>query len=94
MCFKKIYFSTEFIIARLIIYGIFPLYYLYLVFVNKTSCSNGNSCILCNMKTAVWKLLHFNIKEAIALNPLVLLVLLAIIYTLFDICLIIKYLKK
>lgn len=94
MRFNKIYFSTEFIIARLIIYGIFPLFYFYLVFINKASCSNGNSCILCNMKTAVWELLHCNIKEAIALNPLVLLVLLAIVYALFDIYLIIKYLKK
>ena len=94
MHFSKIYFAAEFIIARLIIYATLPIFYFYLVFINTSSCGEGKTCILCNMKTAVWELLHFNLREAISLNPLVVYVLAAIIYIIIDLSLIITYVRS
>lgn len=81
---SKLYFNVEFIIARFSLYGIVTAFYFYLVFINTVSCPDEYPCPLCNMKTAVWELIHFNIEKAFQLNDLVVVILILIIYIALD----------
>ena len=91
---SKIYFSIEFIIARFSLYGIVTAFYFYLVFINTASCPDESPCPLCNMKTAVWELIHFNIEKAFQLNDLVVVILILIIYLVLDVILVVIYTIK
>lgn len=81
---SRLYFNLEFIIARFSLYLIVTLFYFYLVFINTVSCPDEYPCPLCNMKTAVWELIHFNIEKAFQLNELVIVIFIMIIYIILD----------
>lgn len=91
---SRIYFFTEFVIARILIYGITVLFYFYLVYFNTASCPEEQPCILCNMKTAVWELIHFNIERAFQLNGLVVVIMIIIIYIVLDVFLVLHHIVK
>lgn len=91
---NKIYFTTEFIIARFLMYGVSVMFYFYLVYFNTASCPESQPCILCNMKTAVWELIHFNIERAFQLNELVSIIILLIVYILLDTILVLHHLLR
>jgi len=60
---------VPFMISRMVIYISLPIFYLYLLYINTSSCVN-RTCALCGMKTAIWNILHLRFSQAFTINPL------------------------
>lgn len=87
---KKTWLNKDFILARLVFYLILVLFYLYIVFLNTASCPESDPCMLCGLKTAVYKTFKFSFVEAYQLNHLVVYIWFIMLMILVDIKLIVS----